>query len=130
MDLVSIDKSFQLIYDATSETEEVNLDNLGFLNASNFKSDNSRKVRFETTLVNSVTGGNSDYNGLKIYSNPKLVQEFHKFWYDVFPQYITNIKHPNLLVLKEGLESVNEALEILRDNRVSGEKVVFRASRR
>ena len=129
-DMVSIDTSFQLIYDATSETEEVNLDNLGFLNASSIKTVNSRKVRFEATLVNSVTGEDSNYDGLKFYSNPKLVQDFHEFWYDVFPQYITKIKHPNLIVLKEGLESVNEALEILRDNKVSGEKIVFRASRK
>lgn len=127
LDMVSTEGSFQKVYDSTSETKEVNNDNLGFLSASNIITDDSRKVMFETTLVNSVTGEDSDYDGLKFYSNPKLVQDFQEFWYDVFPQYICKIRHAKLIVLKSGLESVNDALEMLRDNKVSGEKIVFRA---
>ncbi|CUM49344.1 unnamed protein product [Debaryomyces fabryi] len=58
----------------------------GSLNASSIITDDSRKVRFENTLVSSVTGEDSDYDGLKFYSNPKLVQDFQEFWYDIFPQ--------------------------------------------
>lgn len=41
------------------------------------------------------------------------------------PTIINKIKHANLKILDKGLESVNEALQLSKDSKVSAEKIVF-----
>lgn len=128
LDTVSNEQTFQSVYDATAETENANIDNLLFLELNQIKTDPSRKVNSTKTLVDSVNGKDVDFNGLVIPSSIELVKTYNEFWFKVLPPYVSKIKHADLKVLNPGLESANEALDLLRHNKISGKKVVFRSS--
>lgn len=127
LDTVSDLQTFQSVYDATSDSNETNIDNLLFLQPDQIKVDNSRKVNFSTSLAYCVDGNDANMGELVVPSSPELVEEYNDFWFNVIPEYIPKIRHSNLKVLKSGLASTNEALELLRENKVSGQKVVYRA---
>lgn len=127
-DTVSTEETFQSVYDATANSKEVEIDNLLFLTPKKIKVDDSRKVNFHTTLAYCANGEDQNLNGFIVRSSPELVKDYNNFWFNHLPPYISKIKHSNLKVLKGGLDSVNDALELLRENKVRAEKVVFRAN--
>lgn len=125
-DTYSDQLSLQAIYDATADSSHVAIDNLLNVRAESLNQTEGRNVTFAYTAV---------YQALKIdwawgehtfpYTD-ELGDSFDKLWQQL-PNYLSKIKHHNLLVLKPGLESANEALELLRENKVSGGKVVWHA---
>lgn len=46
---------------------------------------------------------------------PELLDDFTQWWQKVVPQIIDRIKHTNLKLLNEGLDSVSEGLELSRN---------------
>lgn len=126
LDTVSSVDTFQSVYDATANSKKVHLDNLLFLNEQKIKVDKSRNVEFHVTLAYCVDGKEQNLNGFIIPANKTLLEEYNKYWFDILTPNISKIKHAKLKVLKNGLESVNDALELLREEKVKGEKVVFR----
>ncbi|CAK7897832.1 hypothetical protein CAAN1_15S02564 [[Candida] anglica] len=126
LDTVSSTETFQSLYDATSESKDVRLDNLLFLTEKDINADPNRSVYIGDTLAYVVVGVDVNFAGRMVYSTPELVKDYTHFWYEVLPSYIPQLVHSNLKVLAPGFESVNEALSLLRENKVSGEKIVFR----
>lgn len=125
-DTVSEGDTYQQLYDSTKGSESVKLDNLLFLGEGDIKTDPSRKVEFFKTLMYAINGEDQSFGPSMIPANPQLVADFNHFWQEVFPPYLPKIKTANLRILEPGLESVNEALQLLHANKVSAEKVVFR----
>ncbi|CAK7895998.1 hypothetical protein CAAN1_05S06194 [[Candida] anglica] len=127
LDTVSTVKTLQAVYDSTSYTEFVRLDNLLFLDEEDIVTDISRNVAFGKTSTFLVSGEPAhladDYQQVP----SGLVEVFTQFWQDVLPKYISTIKHINLKVLHKGLDSVNEAMAIQSEGSLRGQKVVFRA---
>ncbi|CAG84990.2 DEHA2B00858p [Debaryomyces hansenii CBS767] len=128
LDTVSDTQTFQSVYDATVETKEVTIDNLLFLKLDEAKMDPSRKITSTSTLVFHVDGTEMNLDGSIIPPDMELVNVYNDFWFNILPPYISKIKHADLKVLKAGLESANEALDLLRDNKIKAEKIVFRLS--
>ncbi|CAK7901575.1 hypothetical protein CAAN1_23S00540 [[Candida] anglica] len=127
LDCVSNQETFQALYDATSETSEVNLDNLLCLGAKDIKTDPSRKVKYGDTMVYVVDGNDTQFAGIPVKSSPELVSDYRKFWKNLLPPVMDQIVSTKLRVLKPGFESVEEAFSLLRENKVSCEKIVFRS---
>ncbi|CAK7896003.1 hypothetical protein CAAN1_05S06216 [[Candida] anglica] len=125
-DAVSNKDTFQSLYDATSETKDVRLDNLLFLSEKDINADPNRKVYIGETLAYVVTGENVNFGGHMVYSSPELIAAYTNFWTEILPPYIPQLVHSNLKVLTPGFESIDVAFSLLRENKVSGEKLVFR----
>lgn len=126
LDTVSEPETFQQTYDATAGASETAIDNLLFLDPSILKLDSSRNVKFATTLAYDVEGVDMKLADMEIKIPKGLVEDYSRFWYDVLPPYISQIKHIRLKVLEKGLESTNEGLELSRDGKVHREKLVYR----
>ena len=130
LDAVSVLETFQSVYDATSGTNEgtVAIDNLFLAGPEQIKTDESRtNVKFGKTLVHVANGEPTVFLGNTVAPDADLAADYGNFWYNILPGYLPKLRHPNLKVLKPGLESVHEGLSLLMDNKVSGEKIVFRA---
>ena len=56
----------------------------------------------------------------------ELLNDYNKWWENVMPTIINKIKHANLKILPNGLESANEGLQMSRESKVSGEKIVLK----
>ncbi|KAK6453633.1 zinc-binding oxidoreductase alcohol dehydrogenase [Scheffersomyces xylosifermentans] len=128
LDGVSTKKTYQQVYDATKGSEKVGFDNLLFLPSSVLTVDPERKSdTFAATLVYLAEARTQIVSGSKIEPSQELVDNYNHFWNDLLPPHIQELKTPALRILSSGLESTNEALDLLRVDKVSGEKVVFRA---
>lgn len=127
LDTVSNETTFQALYDSTyTENGDVVLDNLLFLNESNLKTDNRKgSVRYCGTLAYTATGENIKAFGGEFQLSQEEFSTYSKFWNDTLPPYLPQFKHAALKVLPAGLTSANEAIKLLKQNQVSGEKVVF-----
>ncbi|KAK6462416.1 zinc-binding oxidoreductase [Scheffersomyces coipomensis] len=126
LDTIAFPETFQSLYDATETTNQVHLDSLLGLTGESIKTDASRKVTYGTTLAYTALGKDVTLGPKTTKSTPELQADYKLFWETVLPKYIDQLKSNNLKVLPKGLESANEALELLRQNKVSGEKVAFR----
>ncbi|CAH2353594.1 uncharacterized protein CLIB1423_11S03268 [[Candida] railenensis] len=130
LDTISSLETFQLVYDATAGTNEgtVAIDNLLLLNPEEIKTDKSRtNLKFGKTLAYVANGEPTVFAGIPVAPDADLAADYGNFWYNILPGYLPKLRHSNLKVLNPGLESVHEGLSLLMDNKVSGEKVVFRA---
>lgn len=58
--------------------------------------------------------------------SPELIANHRHFWYNLLPPIMSQLRTAHLRVLPPGLESTNEALGLLKEGKVSAEKVVFR----
>ncbi|KAH3688017.1 hypothetical protein WICPIJ_001011 [Wickerhamomyces pijperi] len=129
-DTVSEKASFQAAYDAFKTAHgPVRVDNLLFLQEKDLEIDESVKKNFEIvnpTLAYCANGDEVTLFGGKFSSDKETLARYNKFWNETLPRILPQIKHTSLRVLKAGLESTNEAFELLQSNSVSGEKVVFR----
>lgn len=126
LDTVSVPESYQQTYDATSGAEEVYLDNLLFLGPDNIKTDPSRKVHYGKTLAYIVVGEDVTFGGVLIKSSPESVKDYSHFWYELLPPIVPKLVHTRITYLGNGLQNANHALELLQDDKVTGEKLVFR----
>lgn len=62
--------------------------------------------------------------GLK--ASPEMMKSYLQFWRELLPPLVDKIKTAPLEVLPNGLQSANEGLKLLIENKVKGRKVVFR----
>ena len=125
-DTVSDQETFQNLYDATAGSPETFLDNLLMVLADKIKTDASRKVHYGSTLAYVALGADAPFGPATIKWSKELQDKYDHFWTELLPAVLPKIKTSNLKVLKSGLESANEALNLLRENKVSGEKIVWR----
>lgn len=125
LDTISSEYSFQHVYDSTANSSHVAIDNLLGLQPLQIKTDENRKVSYSTTLAYLIWGQDIDLMGTIFKSSTQLVENYNDLFVKILPSYISKLKHSNLRVLNPGLETASEALELLRQNKVSGEKVVF-----
>lgn len=127
-DTVCTKQTWQSVYDSTAKSLEPVITNILFLKDSDLQLDNSRTVRIISSsvylLMNGIEQGNVPHIGYT--ASPEMVKDFKEFWNNILPGFLPHLKHADLKVLGPGLESVNEALDLLRENKVSGEKLVFR----
>lgn len=116
--------SMQAIYDATADSPHVAIDNLLSIQPEQLTLTDGRSVSFSYTLV--YQAFKIDFQSGNLFSpyTPELGESFDTLWVKV-QEYLPEIKHHNLQVLEPGLETTNEALELLRDNKVSGAKLVW-----
>lgn len=128
LDTISSQETYQSVYDSTSGSKSVVLDQLLNVDPATLKLDSSRteSVKFTNTLAYLVFGQPVDVFGPAIYPPADLAADFKLFWETLLPKSLPNIKTAKLKVLKSGLESTAEAYSLLQENKVSGEKVVWR----
>lgn len=127
LDTISSRETFQAVYDATEGSEDVRLDNLLFLTESDLKLKPGRpSVPCGGTLLYVIDGKDHSFGPTVIKTSKELLADFTNFWTKLVPPHLSELKSHNLLVLKPGLESANEAFELLKNNKVSAAKVVWR----
>lgn len=124
LDCVSSVNTFQSVYDATEGSENVTIDNLLFLNKKSINTNSKRNVKFTNTDGYIVDG--RVHFGNK--ASPEMMEKFLEFWKNYLPIVIENVKTAPLKVLPMGMESANEGLCLLIENKVGGMKVVFRSN--
>lgn len=122
MDCVSSVDTLQQVYDATEGCEDVRIDNLLFLDEKLINRKPERKVTFTST--NGYLSDGRRHFGIK--ASPEMMKEYLEFWNDYAPTVLDKIKTAPLYVLPTGLESANEGLKLMVENKVNGKKVVFR----
>jgi NADPH:quinone reductase-like Zn-dependent oxidoreductase len=124
LDCVSTPQTLQSVYDATEGTASVTIDNLLFLNEKSINSKPKRTVKFTNTDGYIVDG--RVHFGHK--ASPEMLQKVRDFWNDSLPIVLEKVKTAPLTVLPPGMESANEGLGLLMQNKVNGRKVVFRSN--
>lgn len=122
LDCVSSIKTFQAVYDATEGSDDVRIDNLLFLDQTLIVTKPKRDVKFFITHAYLVDG--KTHFGST--ATPELLKSFEDFWTNILPLILDKIQAAPLEVLDPGFGSVNKALELLRNDKVSGAKIVFR----
>lgn len=122
LDCVSSTQTFQSVYDATEGSENAAIDNLLFLNEQSIITKPERKVKVTFTDGYLVDG--RVHFGLK--ASPEMMKSYLQFWRELLPPLVDKIKAAPLEVLPNGLQSANEGLKLLIENKVKGRKVVFR----
>lgn len=127
-DTIATPQTFQKLYDATQGTPEVYLDSLLGMDGNSIKTDPAREttVHWGHTMgylcvLKTKTLGSTTY-----VQSTELLNDYNKWWENVMPTIIDKIKHANLKILPNGLESANEGLQMSRESKVSGEKIVFK----
>ncbi|RLV95286.1 Uncharacterized protein JA1_001301 [Spathaspora sp. JA1] len=126
LDTIAFPETFQKVYDATEGTPEVFLDSLLGVDGSAITTKPERVVHYGYTLAYNVLDKEVILGPVSFKQTPELLANYEEFWHTYLPKYLNQIKHAQLLILKPGLESANEALELSKQGKVSGEKVVFR----
>lgn len=129
LDTVSDASTWQSLYDATKGSSPVTLDNLLMLNAGNLRLDPSRDnddVKFKQTLVYQIVPESQGPIGFGINANKDLEAKYQQFSSNHWASFLQQVRTPALTVLKPGLLSANEALDLLRLGKTSGEKIVWR----
>lgn len=127
LDTVSTELTFQSVYDATEGSKNARLDNLSQLNSSSIKTNTSRgEVPLGGTAVYQVDGKDMVFGDIVVPPSEELVRDFNHYWSKLVPPYLNEFKSANLIVLEPGLTSANKAFELLKENKISAGKVVFR----
>lgn len=125
LDTISDVSTFQALYDATDGSDFVAFDNLLGLERSSITEKPGRKVSFGRTLAYLVFKKNINLRGDYIYT-PDILSDYEALWPKVL-EIVPKLQHSKLKVLEPGFSTPAQALELLRQNKVSGEKVVWRA---
>ncbi|OWB65569.1 hypothetical protein B5S33_g3102 [[Candida] boidinii] len=129
-DTVSSESSFNSTYDALSDNEPSIIDNLLFLKKSAIKNVKPKdNVTFsEGTLAYLALGEDSVFaKGTVVFkSNPSIKKDHLEFLKDLRKLvYNKQIKHAPITVLPNGLDSVEEGLSLLRNDKVSFTKLTI-----
>ncbi|KAK6453631.1 zinc-binding oxidoreductase alcohol dehydrogenase [Scheffersomyces xylosifermentans] len=128
LDTVSTKESYQQTYDSTKGSKKVAFDNLSGVFGNDIVTDPTRTLDTFTATASYLADGRKHHMGATEYvPSEEFLRRYRHFWYDLLPPHIEELKTPNLIVLSSGLESTSEALELLREDKVRGGKVVFRA---
>jgi NADPH:quinone reductase-like Zn-dependent oxidoreductase len=127
LDTVSSDQTWQSVYDATKGSI-VTLDSLLFKSLADLKlddRDSSSVTVASPTLAYLANGEETDLFGSHFIPDQVTLKRYNKFWQEKLPTVIPQLKHAKLKVLAPGLKSTNDAFDLLKEDKVSGEKVVF-----
>ncbi|CAI5758582.1 unnamed protein product [Candida verbasci] len=125
LDIIATKQTFQNVYDTTAGTPKVYLDNLDGLDKTAISVVSSRDVHFERTAGYLAIIKEKQFGDFHFEQTSEMMKNYLKWWYDELPKYITQIKHPKLVHLDKGFESVNDGLSMLMSNKVSAKKVVI-----
>lgn len=128
-DIVASKETFQQVIDATKNSKHVKVDNLLFLGEKDVSiGDRSGELEFvPPTLAYVAVGYKLDAYGHTWLIDDDTSKRYKEFWFELLPNFINDLKHAKLKVLKPGFESANEAIDLLKHDKVSAEKVVFRS---
>ncbi|RLV92480.1 Uncharacterized protein JA1_003155 [Spathaspora sp. JA1] len=118
LDTIAEPETFQKVYDATEGTPEVFLDSLLGMDDTDIVTNPERKVHYGYTMGYLVLDKEVTM-GKTFKQTPEMLVKYKEFQNKYLPKYINQIKHSNLLILKPGLESANEALELSRQGKIS-----------
>lgn len=124
LDTISSKETLQSVYDAT-KGGDVAIDNLLGLSDKDIDTDPQRKALFSSTLAYLAFAKEVNL-GVLFKQTPEMVADYKKAWPEVLA-IVPQLKHIKLKVLPKGLATAEEALTLLHDNKVSGEKVVWSA---
>lgn len=122
LDCVSLPETLQSIYDATEGSENVTIDNLLFLNEKSISTKPSHKVKI-TSTDGYIIDGRRHFGHV---ASAEMLDSFLEFYKNILPSIMGKIRAAPLRVLPRGLESANEGLGLLIENKVAGQKLVFR----
>lgn len=125
-DTVANKTSFQAVYDASEGADEVYLDTLLGLSGLDITEKPGRKVHYGETLAYLVFGKDVNFGHVFKYSD-ELLADYNSLWPKVVAA-VPKLKHNKLRVLEPGLATASEALTLLQQDKVSGEKLVWRAA--
>lgn len=129
LDAVSTPETWQSLYDATKGSSSVKLDSLLFKKLTDLKLDDRDSSTVElvsSTLAYLANGETVTLFGGSWSPIPEVQHRYNKFWETKVPELAAQLIHAKLRVLAPGLKSTNEAFDLLKEDKVSGEKVVFR----
>ena len=128
LDTIATPETFQKVYDSTEGSQEVFIDSLAGLDYRSITANDARgdQVHWGHTIACLASLKEKAVFNENYVQTPELLVDFTQWWQNVVPQIIDQIKHTNLRLLNKGLDSVNEGLELSRNNKLSGEKAVFR----
>ncbi|EMG48636.1 hypothetical protein SBY92_003959 [Candida maltosa Xu316] len=129
LDIISTPETFQQTYEATEGNSEVYIDSLAGLDYRSITVDKNREgdsLHWGNTIACLASLNEKDVFNKHYVQTPELLEDFTNWWSTVIPRIIDTIRHPNLKILENGLDSVNEGLELSRNHEVSAEKVIFR----
>lgn len=129
-DTVSTEETFNSTHDALSDNEPAIIDNLLFLKKDAIKNVKPKdNVTFsEGTLAYLVLGEDSVFaKGTVVFkSNPSIKKDHLEFLQEIRKIiYNKQIKHTPIIVLPNGLDSVEKGLSLLRNNKVSFSKLTI-----
>lgn len=124
LDCVSNPGTLQSVYDATEGSDNVSIDNLLFLNEKSITTKPNRTVRFTATDAYLVDG-RKHFGHI---ASQEMLKSYLEFFKGVLPTITSTIKTAPLMVLPKGLDSSNEGMKLLINNKVAGQKVVFRSN--
>lgn len=128
LDTIATPETFQKVYDSTEGSQEVFIDSLAGLDYRSIAANDARgdQVHWGHTIACLASLKEKTVFNENYVQTPELLDDFTQWWQKVVPQIIDRIKHTNLKLLNEGLDSVSEGLELSRNNKLSAEKVAFR----
>lgn len=126
LDTVGTESTTQHVYDSTANSKHVEIDGLLLKGKDSITLDPSRLVNYHTTVVYRATGAEVTIAGKTFEANEDAAKKYLEYWTNELPKVLPHLRAHNLQVLEPGLESVNEALLMLHDGKVSAQKIVFR----
>lgn len=122
LDCVSSPETLQSVYNATEGSDDVVINNLLYLTEKAIDIKPGRNVKM-TITDGYITDGRVHFGKKAL---EQFFIDFFDFWNNHLPQVIDQIKTAPLHVLEPGLESANEGLALLIQNKISRGKIVFR----
>lgn len=131
IDTISTKDTFQGVYDTLANDSKI--DNLLFLTADDIKTDPAKKVKFNKTLLYEICAHDFKF-GPTIHHSPEGVRiDFDDFLaHKISREFISNeLIHNEISIIDDNhsfLKSVEEGLDLLRQDKVFGQKLVVRAA--
>ncbi|CDK27965.1 unnamed protein product [Kuraishia capsulata CBS 1993] len=121
--------TWNAVNDSLTDSTPVVADNLLFLEGSALKNP-KKNAKYTKTLVYLARGEDQELgDDFVLKSSPEIAEAHLKFYKNIVP-FVQDgtIQHQPLRILHDGLSSVDEAFSLLRNNKVSAEKIVFKLS--
>ncbi|OWB76950.1 hypothetical protein B5S32_g1107 [[Candida] boidinii] len=129
-DTVSTEETFNSTYNSLSDNKPAMIDNLSLLNRSFIKNikPNNNVIFSDGTMVYLVLGEDNVFNdGAVVFKSNSSIKKDHLEFLQEIRKLVFNkqIKHTPIIVLPNGLDSVEEGLSLLRNNKVSFSKLTI-----
>ncbi|VEU22128.1 DEKNAAC103144 [Brettanomyces naardenensis] len=128
LDTVSVVDTFNATYETLSRTKPAHFDNLLGLDEKDLKGKKKRdNVTLTSTLTYRLFGNDQILGGEVVHSSKEIVDDNATFW-RVIQKAVNEgiIEHAPLKILKGGYKSAEEGYSLLRNGKVSAEKLIVR----